>query len=54
MVGFSDTTIDLEMYYSTDSGGMVITDYYLEIAPKNTMLFIDVATYATGSMATTH
>lgn len=42
------------MFYSTDSGGMVITDYYLEIAPKDTMVWKNVTTYATGSMATTH
>ena len=54
VVGFSDSTIDLELFYSLDSGGMVVTDYYLEIAPKSTMAWTDVTTYQTNSMATTH
>jgi len=42
------------MSASLDSGGLQITNYYLEMAPKTTMLWIDVDTYQTNSFLMTH
>lgn len=39
---------------SLDSGGLQITNYYLEIAPKTTMIWTDVTTYPTNSFLMTH
>ena len=42
------------MFPSLDSGGVSITNYYLEQAPKTTMAWTVVSTYTTGSMMMTH